>query len=114
MTISVIVKGGRFVAAQAATIRRLPMAFVRETEHGETIGRIGDQFYERVARWYLEDIRAEPGKGFPAGSLLHYSQISVDVVTRRPGGCLSRDSETGHKEIFSRSRKSLANRVPKV
>ena len=78
MTISVIVKGSRFQAAQAATNRQLPMAFVSQTDNNETIGHIGDQFNDRVVRWYLEDIRAEPGKGFPVGSLLHYQQISVD------------------------------------
>ncbi len=76
--IHVIVKGTRSQAAQAATNRSLPMTFVTETRLDETVATIEDQFYDQVVSWFIEDIRAEPGKGFPVGSLLSYNQTKVD------------------------------------
>jgi hypothetical protein len=73
MTLRLIVKGSRFAAAQAASHRRVPFVFCRETEHGETCGITSSRFWPDVASWFNEDVtRKAP---YPVGSLLHYSDM---------------------------------------
>lgn len=70
MNLILIVKGPKFVAAKAAASRGIPFAFRRE-KNGETIGLVGEQFRDKVDRWYGEPPIAPP---YPEGTLLHYSE----------------------------------------
>ena len=76
--LSVIVKGDRFVAAQAAADRGIPAAFAGEWQEGsraETVLHVGEQFTDKVAAWFCE-----PGTApYPVGACLLYS--------RRADGC---------------------------
>ena len=69
--LSVIVKGTKFQAAQAAADRSIPAAFKVETK-GETVLLVGDQHEAKVAAWFCED-------SYPVGACLFYS--------RRADGC---------------------------
>jgi hypothetical protein len=70
-TISLIVKGNKFQAARAAADLGIPMAFVRETKHNETIGRVHSAWHHEIVNWYNQDVgNFAP---FPIGTLLHYS-----------------------------------------
>jgi hypothetical protein len=70
-TMTIIVKGDKFAAAQAAAARGIPFAFICETQHGETIGRVSLDYRADVLKWFLEP----PGNApFPVGTLLHCSE----------------------------------------
>src|SRR2546430_233582 len=72
--LSLIVKGNRFQAAQAAAERGIPAVFKVETK-GETVLLVGEQHEEAVARWFTEPDVVP----YPVGACLFYS--------RRADGC---------------------------
>jgi hypothetical protein len=67
--LSLIVKGSKFAAAQAAADRGVPFVFVRELSH-ETVGYTSATMRDKVSAWFQEDLsRSAP---YPVGALLHY------------------------------------------
>lgn len=71
MSITLIVKGDRFVAAMVAAARRIPFTFVRSIEDfGETVGTTDDASERAVQDWYAANLDPAP---FPPGSLLAYA-----------------------------------------
>jgi len=81
--LSVIVKGTKFQAAQAAADRSIPAVFKVETKGGagssathETVLLVGEQHEAAVASWFCEDSYPAP---YPVGACLFYS--------RRADGC---------------------------
>jgi hypothetical protein len=79
MTLRLIVKGDRLVAAKAAADRGVPFVFVRETmvtkKHTQTVGRTGDEHRAAVKAWFAELPKRRP---FPAGTLLHWLWEGLD------------------------------------
>jgi len=79
--IRLIIKGNRFVANSMANERGIPFQLKNEvppnSEKGETysVGYVAEMRHlEKVAAWFIEDVNAKlDGKGYPLGSLLHYS-----------------------------------------
>ena len=78
--IRIIVKGDFSVAVAAAAERGMPFQLRNEVpgkfSNSETlsVGYVVEmRHWEKVVAWYLEPIESVPGKGFPAGSLLHYA-----------------------------------------
>lgn len=72
--LTILVKGNRFEAAQAAAARAIPFTFHRETDNGETIGRVATFYLGPVTRWFCgdrPDIRNP--RPAPIGSCLFYT-----------------------------------------
>lgn len=74
MHLSLIIKGNRFQAAKAATDHGVPMAFVRETLHGETVGRASMEHMDAIRAWYGETCGIQFTGGRPIGDLLLWSE----------------------------------------
>ena len=73
-TLTLTVKGNRYVAAKAASQRNIPAVFVRELQRAsETVLRVGIQHREKVAKWF-----AEPHTG--GGTLLFFSESQSGTV----------------------------------
>lgn len=71
--ITLIVKGGKFSAAQTAARHGVPFVFVREQMHGrETVGKTTDANLDCVTQWFANDEGFIKGTGFPVGTLLFY------------------------------------------
>jgi hypothetical protein len=68
-----LVKGGRFDAARAATTRGIPFAFVDETrdesEPAITVGKCNADWVDKVRAWFGEPPMASP---YPVGACLHF------------------------------------------
>lgn len=73
--LALIVKGNRQQAALAAAERGIPFAFVRETGHGETVGRCGLQHRDKCLAWYHETTGKHYPGGRPIGDLLLFSAV---------------------------------------
>lgn len=78
-----VVKGDRFVVAQAAAFRGIPAAFMHEIKTTrETVIKVQPAFLDKLASWLAEAPEARVG-GYPDGTLLIYSEHDQDD---RPGG----------------------------
>ena len=77
--LSVIVKGTKFQAAQAAADRSIPAVFKVETK-GETVLLVGEQHEAKVAEWFCEDSYPAP---YPVGACLFYSSRADGCNTHR-------------------------------
>lgn len=77
--ISVVIKGSRTDALRAGHTRGIPLRFVRETAHGESICIAEMTYRKEVAKWY-NSFGAAP---LPVGTPLVYSETYVSPYKTR-------------------------------
>ena len=76
----VIVKGTKEQATRAAADRGVPVALVKMRKMRrigsipETVLVVGDQYIDKVARWFAEPGEAKTGYGYPPGTVLFYNE----------------------------------------
>jgi hypothetical protein len=66
--ISLVVKGPRAAAEEAAKAREIPFTFVREVR-GNSVGTAPEEYRKAVADWFVASCSTAP---FPPGDLLLY------------------------------------------
>ena len=73
--ITLVVKGNSFQATKAAMDRGIPAALAPyQCQSVETFLECRPEDQEKIFQWFAEPVASEPGKGFPIGSLLFYSE----------------------------------------
>lgn len=77
--ISVVIKGTRAEALRAGHQRGIPLRFVRETSHGESVCIADMSYRKEVAKWY-STFGAAP---LPTGTPLFFSETYVSPYKTR-------------------------------
>jgi hypothetical protein len=73
--IRLVIKGDIYQARAALDARKLQTTcMLLDAGHGCIDTMVHGSDLEAVVAWFVEPVRAAKGEGFPAGSLLFYSQ----------------------------------------
>lgn len=78
MTLRLWIKGSPQQAEAAAKGRGVTIKVDKWVKSNATIAEVDHAHFPTVVAWFCEDPPIEEGKGFPAGTLLLYSERSTE------------------------------------